>query len=101
LVDGHTKRPRSIRFENRHMPWLSYQSSFTRSPRLPRKANSAPECGLCSRTVIAHGVGNWRADHATTNLPSTSSRMATSANSTHRVKGDRLANALFPCARRQ
>src|SRR6218665_315913 len=32
------------------MPWPSYQSSFTRSPRLPRKANSAPEWGLCSRT---------------------------------------------------
>src|SRR3546814_9807818 len=50
LVEGHTNRPRSIRLENRHMPWPSYQSSLTRSPRLPRKANSAPECGLSSRT---------------------------------------------------
>ena len=33
-----------------------------------------------SAKVIAHGVGNWWADQATTNLPSTSSRMATRAD---------------------
>src|SRR5690606_41540864 len=53
LVIGHTKRPRSIRLENRHRPWPSYHSSLTRSPRLPRKANRAPECGLCSSTCCA------------------------------------------------
>ena len=50
LVCGQTNRPRSMRFENRQRPCPSYQSSLTRSPRFPRNANSAPECGDCAST---------------------------------------------------
>ena len=53
FVTGHTNLPRSIRLENRHMPWPSYHSSLTRSPRLPRKANSAPQCGFLCNTCCA------------------------------------------------
>ena len=31
-ADGHTKRPRSRRFENRHAPWPSHQIILIRSP---------------------------------------------------------------------
>src|SRR5690606_32702250 len=37
----------------RHIPWPSYHSSLTRSPRLPRKANKAPECGFLCNTCCA------------------------------------------------
>jgi len=50
FVNGQSNLPRSMRLENRHIPWPSNQSSLIRSPRLPRKANSAPECGDFSRT---------------------------------------------------
>ena len=49
-VTGQTKRPRPRRFENRQSPWPSNHSSLTRWLRLPRNANSAPECGFCANT---------------------------------------------------
>jgi hypothetical protein len=48
---GQTKRPRSSRLANRHRPSPSYESTLTRSPRLPRKTNTWPEYGFCSSTV--------------------------------------------------
>src|SRR5579871_2648684 len=48
---GQTKRPRSRRLANRHSPSPSHHSTFTRSPRLPRKTNTCPEYGFCSSTV--------------------------------------------------
>ena len=53
---GHTKRPRSSRFANRHSPSPSHHSNFTRSPRRPRNTNSCPENGSspsCSCTIAA------------------------------------------------
>ena len=38
-TEGHRKRPRSNRFENRHIPWPSCQTTLIRSPRRPRKTN--------------------------------------------------------------
>src|SRR5262249_4646146 len=45
-VDGHTNRPRSNRFANRHMPWPSCHSTLIRPPRRPRNTNRWPLCGL-------------------------------------------------------
>ena len=45
---GHTKRPRSNRFANRHNPSPSYQRTLMRSPRRPRNTNTCPENGFCS-----------------------------------------------------
>ncbi len=42
---GHTNRPRSRRLAKRHRPWPSHHRSFTRSPRRPLKAKTAPPCG--------------------------------------------------------
>ena len=39
---GQTKRPRSRRLVNRHMPSPSLHSNFTRSPRRPRNAKTWP-----------------------------------------------------------
>lgn len=39
---GQRQRPRSRRLANRPMPRSSHQITLTRSPRLPRKTNSAP-----------------------------------------------------------
>src|SRR5580698_9147064 len=50
---GQTNRPRSRRLANRHRPSPSHHSTFTRSPRLPRKTNTWPEYGFCSSTVWA------------------------------------------------
>jgi hypothetical protein len=47
---GHTKRPRSSRFWNRHSPSPSNQSNFTVSPRRPRKAKTCPEYGFSLST---------------------------------------------------
>ena len=44
---GHTKRPRSSRFANKHKPSPSHQSTLIRSPRRPRNTNTCPENGLC------------------------------------------------------
>src|SRR5262249_17630705 len=48
---GHTKRPRSNRFANKHKPSPSYQRTLSRSPRRPRNTNTCPENGLCSSFV--------------------------------------------------
>src|SRR6266498_3787242 len=48
---GHTKRPRSSRFANKHKPSPSNQSTLIRSPRRPRNTNTCPENGLCSSFV--------------------------------------------------
>ena len=48
---GHTKRPRSNRFANRHNPSPSYQRTLIRSPRRPRNTNTCPENGFCSSLV--------------------------------------------------
>ena len=45
FVAGQTKRPRSIRLENRHSPWPSYQRSLTRSPRLPERRTACQNAG--------------------------------------------------------
>ena len=50
---GQTKRPRSRRLANSHKPSPSHHSTFTRSPRLPRKTNTCREYGFCSSTVCA------------------------------------------------
>src|ERR1700729_795723 len=50
---GQTKRPRSRRLANKQRPSPSHHSTFTRSPRLPRKTNTWPEYGFCSSTVCA------------------------------------------------
>src|SRR5947209_7299563 len=39
MVEGQTKRPRSSRLANRHMPWPSCQSTLISAPRRPRKTN--------------------------------------------------------------
>jgi hypothetical protein len=44
---GHTKRPRSSRFANKHNPSASYHKTLIRSPRRPRNTNTYPENGLC------------------------------------------------------
>ena len=38
-VLGQMNRPRSSRFTNKQLPWLSCQITFTRSPLRPRKMN--------------------------------------------------------------
>src|SRR5437660_442933 len=48
---GHTKRPRSSRFANKHKPSPSNQRTLMRSPRRPRNTNTCPENGLCSSFV--------------------------------------------------
>src|SRR5215471_2668235 len=48
---GHTKRPRSSRFANKHNPSPSNQRTLIRSPRRPRNTNTCPENGLCSSFV--------------------------------------------------
>ena len=45
---GHTNRPRSSRFANKHNPSPSYHRTLIRSPRRPRNTNTCPENGLCS-----------------------------------------------------
>ena len=54
---GHTNRPFSSRFANRQRPWPSHHNSLIKSPRLPRKANSAPECGSCIKTSCTMTAG--------------------------------------------
>src|SRR5262249_47918193 len=39
---GHTKRPRSRRFANKHHPSPLHQSTFTPSPAPPRNTNRCP-----------------------------------------------------------
>src|ERR1700756_4331899 len=46
MVDGQTKRPRSSRFANKHIPWPSCHSTLISPPRRPRKTNRWPLCGL-------------------------------------------------------
>ena len=44
---GHTNRPFSRRFENRHAPCPSHQMILIKSPRRPRKTNMWPVNGSC------------------------------------------------------
>src|SRR5436309_8481380 len=53
---GHTKRPRSSRFANRHNPSPSYQRTLIRSPRRPRNTNTCPENGFCSSLVSTNAL---------------------------------------------
>ena len=50
---GHTKRPRSSRFANRHNPSPSYHRTLIRSPLRPRNTNTCPENGFCS-SLLSH-----------------------------------------------
>ena len=43
--DGRMKRPRSNFFENGHIPWLSCQRIFNRSPLRPRNTKTCPPNG--------------------------------------------------------
>ena len=53
-VDGHTKRPRSSRFANRHMPWPSCHSTLIREPRRPRKTNRW--CGVGDKIALRTSI---------------------------------------------
>ena len=45
---GHTKRPRSRRLRNRHIPSPSCQINLIKSPLRPRKMKTCPDRGLLS-----------------------------------------------------
>ncbi len=50
---GQMKRPFSRRLLSRHSPWPSHHSSLMMSPRRPRKTNTWPPNGSCSKTSCA------------------------------------------------
>src|SRR5438132_51469 len=56
LACGHTKRPRSKRFENRQSPSPSNHKTLIRSPRRPRNTNTCPEKGVCSNLVCTKAL---------------------------------------------
>ena len=53
---GHTKRPRSSHFANRHNPSPSNQRTLIRSPRRPRNTNACPQNGFCSNFVCTNAL---------------------------------------------
>ena len=53
---GHTKRPRSSRFANKHNPSPSNHKTLIRSPRRPRNTNTCPQNGLCSSFVCTNAL---------------------------------------------
>src|SRR5471032_1155446 len=56
---GQIKRPRSNRFASNQSPSSVAQSSFTRSPRRPRKMNRWPPSGFSSSAVCTFAASPW------------------------------------------